>query len=42
MTTEEVAQKHLGLDLTTNVFWDAAVDRVLKDIDPFIELARKS
>ena len=38
MTTEEVAQKHLGIDLTKDKFWDDAVSRVLSDIDPFISM----
>lgn len=42
MTTEQVAQKHLGIDLTKSDFWDAAVDRVVSDIEPFVQLAAKS
>jgi pepF/M3 family oligoendopeptidase len=41
MTAEEVARKHLGIDLASPAFWDEAVDRVLADIDPFIRLAAK-
>ncbi len=41
MTTEEVAEKHLGVDLTGEAFWKEAVDRVLSDIAPFVELANK-
>jgi pepF/M3 family oligoendopeptidase len=38
MTTEEVAQKHLGVDLTADRFWNDAVNLVLTDIDPFVKL----
>jgi oligoendopeptidase F len=39
MTTEDVAAKHLGVDLTTGQFWDDAVNRVLMDIEPYRQLA---
>ncbi|MDZ4724251.1 MAG: M3 family oligoendopeptidase [candidate division Zixibacteria bacterium] len=39
MTTEEVAQKHLGVDLTSDSFWTDAVNRSLADIPQFVELA---
>jgi len=39
MTTEELAAKHLGVDLTTGQFWDDAVNRVLTDIEPYRKLA---
>ncbi|HUU45874.1 MAG TPA: M3 family oligoendopeptidase [Acidobacteriota bacterium] len=38
MTTEEVAHKHLGVDLTKREFWDQAVDEALADIDVFKSL----
>lgn len=41
MTSEEVAMKHLGVDLTTEKFWNQSVDRVIKDIDQFVKLARQ-
>jgi oligoendopeptidase F len=41
LTTEEVAQKHLGVDLTKPAFWNAAVARVLADVDPFVELVNQ-
>jgi oligoendopeptidase F len=41
MTTEQVAQKHLGVDLTKLEFWEAATARVLADVQPFVELAKK-
>jgi len=39
MTTEDVAQKHLGVDLTTESFWADAVDRSMTDVDAFVKLA---
>jgi len=41
MTTEEVAQKHLGVDLTKEDFWADAVKRSLMDVDKFVNLAAK-
>ena len=38
MTTETLAQTHLGLDLTKPDFWETAVDRVLADVDKFVAL----
>ena len=40
MTSEEVAQKHLGVDLASRDFWDAAVKRILADVEPFVTQAR--
>ncbi len=42
MTSEEVAMKHLGVDLTKEEFWTEAVNRALADIEPFVKLADKS
>ncbi len=39
MTTEEVAQKYLGVDLTEEAFWSDAVGRQLADVDAFVKLA---
>ena len=39
MTTEDLARRHLGVDLTRPDFWESAVDRVLADVDAFIALA---
>jgi pepF/M3 family oligoendopeptidase len=39
MTTEELARVHLGVDLTRPDFWEAAVDRVLANVDEFTALA---
>lgn len=40
MTTEELAQKHLGVDLTQPDFWQAAIDVIVKDIDEFMALSK--
>ena len=40
MTTEECAQKHLGVDLTKPDFWNDAVSRSLADVDEFVKLAK--
>lgn len=41
MTTEELAQKHLQVDLSQPDFWQAGIDMVLKDIDEFMALTEK-
>ncbi len=38
MTAEEVAKKHLGVDLTKSEFWSGAVELALGDIDQFVKL----
>lgn len=38
MTTETLAKTHLGVDLTQPEFWEAAIDRVLADVDEFVTL----
>lgn len=40
MTTEAVAKKHLGVDLTKPQFWRDAVSRSLSDIDAFMKLTK--
>lgn len=40
MTTEEVAHKHLGVDLTQSEFWEAATSRITSDVAPFVELSK--
>ncbi len=42
MTTETLARTHLGVDLTQPTFWEAAVDRVLANVDEFVALAAVS
>ena len=39
MNCEDLARKHLDVDLTTDEFWNYAVGRALKDVDTFVELA---
>jgi len=39
MQSEDVAEKHLGVDLTKEGFWQSALDRVLADVDKFAALA---
>jgi len=39
MVTEDLAQKHLGVDLSTRGFWEDAVSRALADVDEFVKLA---
>lgn len=41
MTTEELAQKHLGVDLTKPDFWQAGIDMVLEDINSFMILSEE-
>lgn len=38
MTVEELAQKHLGVDLTKPDFWQNALDLIMKDVEEFITL----
>lgn len=41
MTTEELAQKHLGVDLTKPDFWQAGINMVLEDIHSFMALSEE-
>lgn len=38
MTSEELAQKHLNVDLTKPDFWQAGIDQIATDIQQFMEL----
>ncbi|PYZ96149.1 oligoendopeptidase [Alteribacter lacisalsi] len=38
MQVEDLAQKHLGEDLTEPEFWQRAIDLVARDVETFIEL----
>ncbi|MEH7379869.1 M3 family oligoendopeptidase [Bacillus sp. JJ1533] len=38
MTVEELAAKHLGVDLTKRDFWEKAVKLSIKDVEEFLEL----
>lgn len=39
MSVENLAQKHLGIDLTKPDFWQAAVDLMVEDVKEFMQLA---
>jgi oligoendopeptidase F len=39
MTSEDVARKHMDVDLTKEDFWTDAVNRVMSDVDEFEKLA---
>lgn len=39
MTSEELAMKHLNVDLTQPEFWQSGADLVKKDIDEFLKLS---
>lgn len=41
MTTEDLASKHLDVNLTAPDFWQAAIDEVLKDIDEYMALTEE-
>jgi len=41
MSTEDLAQKHLQVDLRKSDFWQEAIDRTHEDIDEFLELTEK-
>ncbi|MCT4396726.1 M3 family oligoendopeptidase [Periweissella beninensis] len=41
MSTEELAKKHLGVDLTKPDFWQAAIDIIAQDINEFLTLSEQ-
>ncbi|AEJ42818.1 M3 family oligoendopeptidase [Alicyclobacillus acidocaldarius] len=41
MRVEDLAQKHIGADLTKPDFWQNAIDFALRDLDEFVQLADK-
>jgi len=41
MTTEDLAQKHLNVDLTQPDFWEAGISLVKKDVEAFLELTEE-
>lgn len=41
MSTEDLAKKHLDVDLTQPEFWQNAIDQVHADVDEFLELTKK-
>jgi len=38
MTVEELARKHLGVDLTKPGFWEAAVQLAVDDVEEFLRI----
>ena len=42
MTCEELARRHLGVDLGQPEFWQAAVERPLSHVGEFATLAAQS
>lgn len=40
MTVEELAKKHLNVDLTEREFWEDAVKLCVKDVEEFMELTK--
>ena len=42
MSSEDVAKKHLGVDLTKEDFWNESVELALADVDPFVKLAAQA
>ena len=40
MTVEELAKKHLGVDLTGPEFWQSAIDLCVADVQEFMELTK--
>ena len=38
MTVEELASKHLGVDLTGPEFWQSAIDLCVADVNEFMEM----
>ncbi|MEG0550192.1 MAG: M3 family oligoendopeptidase [Vagococcus sp.] len=41
MTTEELAKKHLDVDLTKPDFWQNGIDIIKKDIEEFLKITKK-
>jgi pepF/M3 family oligoendopeptidase len=41
MTVEDLAMKHLGVDLTQRDFWEKAVKKSLEDVEEFLALTEK-
>lgn len=41
MTTEDLAKKHLDVDLTKSEFWQDAIDLVHADVDEYLKLTEK-
>jgi oligoendopeptidase F len=41
MKVEELAMKHLGVDLTKPVFWEAGIQLMARDAEEFIRLSNE-
>jgi len=41
MSVEELAAKHLGVDLQQPDFWQSAIDMTIKDVEMFLQLTEK-
>lgn len=41
MTVEELAKKHLGVDLTQKEFWQAGIDICIQDVEEFLEMTKE-
>jgi len=41
MCTEDLALRHLGVDITQTEFWQAAIDSALAELDEFLALTAK-
>lgn len=41
MTVEQLAAKHLGVDLTKPEFWQSAVDLAVRDVELFLEMTEQ-
>ena len=42
MNVEDLAARHLGVDLKRPEFWQSAVDEVLSDVERFLRLSEKA
>ncbi len=40
MSVEDLAHKHLGVDLTKPDFWEAAVKLATDDVEEFLQLTK--
>ena len=41
MTTEDLAEKHLGIDLTKPDFWQDGINIIKQDIEEFLTITEK-
>ncbi|MEW5925311.1 MAG: M3 family oligoendopeptidase [Candidatus Zixiibacteriota bacterium] len=40
-SSEQIAKDHMGVDLTVEDFWLESVNRIMSDVEPFVELVNK-